>query len=104
VVGTPDAFKSSGIRRSESPLDRWRWIFRTTEAATAGGRASRTPLAHLIASASLVRCAMSRRSNCANVERPALFLRLGHQGGEVEHRARQPVELRDDKRRCLASL
>ena len=72
------------------------------------------------ASASLVRCEISRRSNCANVasmfaiaspagvdvstatskrdQRPVLLLRLRHHPGEVDHRTREPIQLRHHQR------
>ena len=95
-------------------------IRRASPGAIVGGRPSRTPCARFTAKASRVRWPIRRRSNCAKVastcaiaspgrrrrvdgavqrhERPALRLRPGHHGREVEHRAAEPVELGDDER------
>ena len=66
-VGTFCLFKRSAIAANESPCERRDFIRRITLGETDGGRPIRTPCARLTASASLVRCPISRRSYCANV-------------------------------------
>ena len=112
-----DRRRSSAASR---PRARCRWIRRTTACGNVGGRPSLTPCARFTASASFVRCEISRRSNCAKVasmfaiasplgvevstaqssatSAQCCFCAVAHQRGEVDHRAREPVELRHHER------
>src|SRR6266851_1477708 len=125
AVGMRSVFSPFAIAARLLPAARSRLIRSIVYGDMVGGRPSRTPCERLMASASLVRCEIERRSQgeggeqgrdrllgrrrrgegaVEGDERPALLLRGRDQGGEVEQRAREPDLLRGDERVRVSAL